>query len=389
MERLKVLFITSWYPTKEHPLLGVFVREHAKAVGLYDNVVVLNCVGRDPNLKNLWRMQQETDDSLTEGIPTYRVWYRPPTIPKIWYAAYLWGVFQAFRSIVAKGFCPDIIHAHVYEAAVPAVLIGKAYRIPVVVTEHSSGFPMRRLPRQDVRMARFAFSKADMVLPVSLSLQKAIENYGVKARFQIVPNTVDSSLFHPSFDSRPDNRPKRLLFVSLLDPSHNKGLPLLFDALARLKEHRADWCLDLVGDGPARQEYELLVADLGLVDKITFRGFKTKEEVAELMRQADIFVLASFFETFSVVAAEALVSGLPVLATRCGGPEEFITDDVGVFVPPGDAKALYEGMDFMLDHFPSSSRKHIHQYAKRLFSPRIVGARLHNVYKSLQFSHKN
>jgi glycosyltransferase involved in cell wall biosynthesis len=331
-------------------------------------------------------MQQETDESLTEGIPTYRVWHRPSTIPKIWYPIYLWGVFQAFRSIVAKGFRPDIIHAHVYEAAVPAVMIGKAYRIPIVVTEHSSAFPMRRLPRQDVRMARFAFSKADMVLPVSLSLQKAIENYGVKARFQIVPNAVDSSLFHPSFDSRPDNRPKRLLFVGLLDPSHNKGLPLLLDALARLKEHRADWCLDLVGDGPARQEYEFMAADLGLVDKITFRGLKTKKEVGELMRQADIFVLPSLFETFSVVAAEALATGLPVLATRCGGPEEFITDDVGVLVPPGDAKALCKGMDFMLDNLPLGSRKKIHQHAERLFSPKIVGEKLHETYHSLKFA---
>ncbi|MGD9035998.1 MAG: glycosyltransferase [Syntrophobacterales bacterium] len=386
VERLKILFITAWYPTKERPLVGVFVREHAKAVGLYDNVVVLNCAGRDPNLKNLWRMEQETDESLTHGIPTYRVWYRPSTIPKIWYATYLWGVFQAFRSIVAKGFRPDIIHAHVYEAAVPAVLIGKAYRIPVVVTEHSTGFPMRRLPRQDVRMARFAFSKADMVLPVSLSLQKAIENHGVKARFQIVPNAVDSSLFYPSLDSRLDNRPKRLLFVGLLDPSHKKGLPLLLSALASLKEHRADWCLDLVGDGPARQEYERMAADLGLVDKIIFRGFKTKEEVGELMRQADIFVLPSLFETFSVVAAEALVSGLPVLATRCGGPEEFITDDVGVLVPPGDAKVLGQGLDHMLDDLSRFSADRISHYATNRFSHNRVGVQLHNIYLNLKGS---
>ena len=384
MGRLKVLFITTWYPTREHPVLGVFVKEHAKAVGLYDNVVVLNCIGRDHNLKKLWRMQEETDERLTEGIPTYRVWYRPSIFPKIWYATYLWSILQAFRTIGAKGFRPDIIHAHVYEAAVPAVLIGKAYRIPIVVTEHSTGFPMRRLPRQDVSMARFAFSKADLVLPVSLSLQRAIENYGVKARFQVVPNTVDTSLFHPSLDSRPDNLPKRLLFVGLLEPSHKKGLPILLDALARLKEHRADWCLELVGDGPARQEYESMVEDMGLVDRVTFHGFKTKEEVADLMRCVDLFVLPSLSETFSVATAEALATGLPVLATRCGGPEEFITNDVGLLVPPADEAALRKGLDFMLDNLHIASRKKLHHYAKGLFSLTVVGAKLHNAYQSLK-----
>ena len=358
----------------------MFVREHAKAVGLYDNVVVLNCVGRDPNLKNLWRMQQEKDESLTEGIPTYRIWYRPSTIPKIWYATYLWGVFQAFRFIVVKGFRPDIIHAHIYEAAVPAVLIGKAYRLPVVVTEHSTGFPMGRLPRQDVRMARFAFSKADVVLPVSLSLQKAIENYGIKARFQIVPNAVDLSLFYPSFDSRPDNRPKRLLFVGLLDPSHKKGLPFLLKALARLKEHRGDWCLDLVGDGPARQEYESMVEDLGLVDKVIFHGLKTKEEVGEFMRKADIFVLPSLWENLPCVLIEAMACGLPIVSTLTGGIPEMIHEGIGILIPPGDARELSRTIDQVISSIDEFDRRAIAQQALQ-YSSESVGRLIHSIYE--------
>jgi len=61
VDRLQVLFITAWYPTKEHPVWGVFVREHAKAVRLYDDVAVLHGAGVDPNLQRLWRVEQETD----------------------------------------------------------------------------------------------------------------------------------------------------------------------------------------------------------------------------------------------------------------------------------------------------------------------------------------
>src|SRR5262245_22457630 len=138
MERLKVLFLTNWYPTVDEPVKAVWVREHAKAVQIYDDVLLLHCAGPDPTLKQLWRTEQDDDERLREGIPTYRVWYRPPALSRASYAIYLWGVYQAFRRIVHLGFRPDIIHVHVYDAGGPAVLIGKLHRIPVVVSEHFS-----------------------------------------------------------------------------------------------------------------------------------------------------------------------------------------------------------------------------------------------------------
>lgn len=80
--RLKVLFITSWYPTKENPVAGVFVREHAKAVRLYDDVVVPHSAGRKSHIRGLWQMEQETDQDLTEAIPTYRLGHRRSPIPR-------------------------------------------------------------------------------------------------------------------------------------------------------------------------------------------------------------------------------------------------------------------------------------------------------------------
>ena len=383
MDRLKVLFVTTWYPTKKEPAGGVFVREHAKAVELYDDINVIHCVGPDQNLGKLWRMQLEMDENLTKGIPTYRLCYRPFPIPKIWYLMHIWAVFQAFRRIVSRGFDPDIIHAHTYDAGVPAVLIGKVHGIPVVVTEHTTAFPRKLVGGLGVFTARFAFERAEIVMPVSKSLQKAIEAYGIKAHFQIIPNVVDTNLFSPSLVPLAKDDSKRLLFVGLLGPSHKKGIPQLLSALALLRECRDDWHLDVIGDGPLRLEYELMAEGLGLGDKVTIHGFKAKEEVAEFMRHADILVLPSLIETFSVVAAEALATGLPVLATRCGGPEEFITDDVGLLVAPGDAKALCEGLVFILDNFPFASRKQIHHYARGLFSPTVVGAKLHKAYHSL------
>jgi glycosyltransferase involved in cell wall biosynthesis len=301
-------------------------------------------------------------------------------VKKISYFVYVWSIFQAFRQIASEGTRPHVIHAHSYDAGLPAILIGKIYRIPAVVTEHSSEFPRKRLGRLGPYVARFAFEKAELVMTVSKSLQKAIEAYGIKARFRVVPNVVDINLFKPATSVRSRNGLKWLLCVGLFNPSHIKGMPYLLKALALLQEYRDDWHLDIVGDGPARTDYERLKAELKLGDRVIFHGAKTKQEVAEFVRQADLFVLPSLFETFSLATAEALAAGTPVLATRCGGPEEFITDDVGLLIPPASASALCKGLDYMLEHLETFSSERISSYAKKRFSPQTVGDKLHRIY---------
>src|SRR5262249_29578863 len=149
---------------------------------------------------------------------TYRVWYRPMSLPKTAYFLYLWSILQTFRQIRNEGFRPDILHVHIYDAGGPAVLIGKLNRIPVVVTEHFSSFPRRLLGPLDVFKAWLAFHWAKRVLPVSATLQNAIERYGIRASFQVIPNVVDTTLFTPPLHPRQDSNHKRILFVGQLAP---------------------------------------------------------------------------------------------------------------------------------------------------------------------------
>jgi glycosyltransferase involved in cell wall biosynthesis len=379
-ERLRVIFITEWYPTKESPVGCNYIREHAKAVSLYDDVVLLHMAGHDQRLRNWWEMKREKDESLSEGIETYRILYRRSSIPKISYFICIWSVIRAFKRIVERGFRPDIIHAHVYEAAVPAVIIGKLYRIPVVVSEHSSEFPRKRLSRLKIFKAKASFRFAEAVMPVSAFLMSSIKSHGISGRFLLVPNVVDTRLFYPARYKKSGDGVARLLAVSLLDETHNKGFPVLFKGLAELRLQREDWHLEVVGDGPARRGYEKMVQELGIVGKVSFCGMKTKGEVAEHMRNSDIFILPSLVETFSVVCAEAMVSGVPVLVTRCGGPEGFVDERMGVMVPTGDSQALCNGLNFMLDNLVHFSSEYISEQSAAMFAPHQVGRRLHKIY---------
>jgi len=379
--RLKILFITNWYPSGEEPLKAIWVREHAKSVLLHDDVTVLHCTGPEARLKERWRLESEGDEALLEGVPTCRMRHRKSSIPGVTYFIYLWSVSRAFRHIVRAGFRPDIIHVHVYDAGAPAVMIARFNRIPVVVAEHFSSFPRRSLGPLDLVKAWLAFRWADRVLPVSRALQSAIERYGLRGRFKVVPNVVDSNVFFPSPDVRSEPEAKRIVFVGQLAPV--KGMPYLLEAAARLRAKRADWQLDIVGEGKQRIEYQRLAEDLGLGDAVAFHGARSRRDVAQFMQRADLFVLPSLAETFSVPAAEAMACGTPVLSTRCGGPEEFIVEDVGVLVPSQDADALFRGLDQMLDNLHLYSRQRISRYARERFSPEVVGAQLHAVYESL------
>jgi len=379
---LKVLFITGWYPRGGASLEGVFVREHAKAVRLYDDVVVLHCLDLMPELEAAWRVEQETDMILTEGIPTYRVSYRRSPVPKTSYAVYLWSAWQGFRTILAAGFRPDVIHANIYTVGPPALLIGKLSGVPVVMTEHYSAFARKALNRVELRKARFAFHHARVVMPVSAFQQRALEDSGIRADFSIVPNVVNTQEFHPLSGVRPEPLSKKLLYVGSLEPV--KGTEYLMLALALLSKQRSDWSLDIIGTGPNMADYQAMAGQLGIGHKVVFHGSRPKSEVAEMMREADLFVLPSTVETFSVATAEALASGLPVLVTDCGGPAEFVKPDVGLIVPPRDPEALCAGLASMLDRLHRYSRHRIAEYAAGLFAPSVVGRRLHNIYESVR-----
>ena len=237
MKRPRVLVLTPWYPSSEHPAFGVFVREHARAVLPFADVVVLHWDGLVEGRGPLWRLEEVSDAELTLGIPTYRLRQRARMPRGIGYGLFLAGMLWAFRRIVRGGFRPDIVHAHVYSMGVPALLLGRLHRDAVVVTEHASAFGRGVLGRGDRAKARIAFSRADAVLPVSDSLRRILEETGFRGRFRVVPNVVDTTLFH--VNGGPGKAaPPRILFVGNLDESHRKGVPHLLEAAARMAAGR-------------------------------------------------------------------------------------------------------------------------------------------------------
>jgi glycosyltransferase involved in cell wall biosynthesis len=331
---VRVLVVPKWYPWPEHPVFGVFCREHAAALATRHDVAVLASLFTPSPDFGLYRLTDQREGALR----VMRVRYRRPRLRPFALVCQVLGMLAALRRLRSEGWRPDVVHAHVYSAALPALLIGRLYRVPVVVTEHYTGFGRGLITGSERRLARFAFEHADLTAPVSRDLEHTLRQVAPRARMTVVANVVDTEAFSPPAARPPAGEAPALLNVAAL--AEKKGHAHLLRALAMLPGAR----LTIVGDGELRGELERTAAELGVADRVRFAGEQPKEEVARLMREADLFVLPSLAENLPVVLIEAMASGLPSVATRVGGVAEMLDERTGVLVEPGDAEALAGGV---------------------------------------------
>jgi len=341
-EGLRILVVPKWYPWPDRPVFGLFCREHARALARRHEVVVLasDAIRRAP-----FRLYELTD-AVEDGLRTVRVRYRRPWLRPAAMACQLAGMLAARRRLRDDGFVPDIVHAHVYQAALPALVLGRLSGATVAVTEHYTGFQRGLVRGYDRLLARIAFTGADVTAPVSEDLARHLREIAPGARVRVLPNTVDTEVFavgaHPAHDGAP-----RLLTVGAL--AEKKGHAHLLDALADLRDRSGvEALLYIVGDGELRGALERHAQRLGVDGQVRFCGELPKQRVAELMREADLFVLPSLHETFGCVLIEALASGLPAVATRVGGVPEVLEPEAGTLVAPGDPAALADAINATL-----------------------------------------
>ncbi len=325
--RRRVLVVPKWYPWPDRPVFGAFCREHARALATRHDVVVLASLATERPGFAAFRLE----DSVEDGIRTLRIRYRRPFLRPAAMGFQLLGMLAARRRLRREGWRPDVVHAHVFEAAPPALILGRLDRAPVAITEHYTGFQRGLVTGYDRTLAKRSFERADLVAPVSEELAGHLRALAPRATFEVVPNVVDVEAFAPAGE-----RPARSRLLNVAALAEKKGHRHLLAALAELP----DATLEIVGDGELRAELERLARDVGVADRVAFLGERPKEEVAELMRAADLFVLPSLAENLPVVLIEAQASGLPAVASDVGGVSELVDEAAGALVPAADPAAL-------------------------------------------------
>lgn len=373
--RPRVLVVPSWYPSEDHPTAGVFVSQQVGALARVADVAVLHVdAGERDRAPRL---------TMEDGVPVVRAGIAATDL-RARYFGYRQAGSAALETLRAQWAPPDLVHV---QALFPAALIGRDIKrrhgIPYVVTEHSEEYlaqSRRRLVRTPGMLPlvlRPLARASSATIAVSRHLADRLVELRLARDPMVIPNVVPPC----TATAAPTRAPHVVAHVSVMGPA--KNLDLLLEAVARLRSRRTDFVLRLVGDGECRESLEGLTTHLGLSDIVEFVGRQTPDEVHRTLSEAAFTVVSSTHETFSVSAAESLMCGRPVVATRCGGPEEFITPEVGLLVESNSAEALAEGMSWMLDNLHRYHPAHLSEYAAARFAPDVVARRILEVYRSV------
>lgn len=386
--RLSVIVLSSWYPNPIVPLSGVFIEEQARLLSQKADVSVLFIHRISPKLflKFLFSSKSlvEQDGNLTvytQRVPSFeRISARLDTLI-VKHAAR--RLYNQYRKSHGK---PDVIHAHLsYPGGVCGCMLGQREGIPVAVTEHMS-YLERFLTGGFEKELRFAFAGADRYFAVSKSLAERLSSYGLK-RCDVLPNFLDENQFQNSVPERFDGF--TVLCVAAMDDNkHMDRLVLAFDELIN---HRGmnDVRLVLVGDGPERENLLALVREKHLESAVKFTGVVEHEKLGNILAGADVLAIVSDRETFGMTGIEAMSLGKPVIATRCGGPEDYITPENGLLIEPGDINALADAILHIKNNRSAYNADAIKAFVKENYGRDAVVNKTLEQYRDMIQEYKN
>ena len=184
---------------------------------------------------------------------------------------------------------------------------------------------------------------------LSPSLQDSMEEILGRGKGTAIPNFIDPAEFHPSSGLR--NDPARVVFIGRV--TERKGIYVLLETAARLREGGSRFALDIVGLSETEEEearVKSAVDTLGLADITTFHGVRAGKEKAAILSQAAMLVLPSWADIFPVVVLEAYASALPVVAAAVAAVPDMVQDGrQGFLCRPRDPESLSEAMRTLLD----------------------------------------
>ena len=359
MASTKTVFVLpSWYP----PDGGSFFKEQtevlaevANQVVLYPQSVSVKKLLRSP-IKEAAQLYRITHDNDT-NVPTLKLPYI--IAPKLFRVNILCQ-YICFRILFARATrlygTPDILHVHSsIWAGFSAYKISKKFGTPYIITEHRGRFVNNSYARKEKQLPKSfesyltkIFSNASFIAPVSNPMIPKIRSYiDQTVAIESKPNLVNTNIFEKT--KKQQVKASQFTFVTVSALVNLKGIDVLLKAFAEvLKETSDNLELMIIGDGPERTRLENLVEELQIRQSITFKGQQGRSDVARLLAQSHVFVLPTRYEAFGVVLVEALMAGMPVLATRnSGGPDSIVTPGINGYL--FDIDNITQLKDLMID----------------------------------------
>lgn len=373
---MKVFVISKGMPTEKYPLNGIFEFDQAKALAKVGNdvaMLVIDYRSRSYKRKYGWFSYEKDSVKIFEISLPLGVYRRALPILQHF-------LVRLYKKAVKSFGKPDIIHAQFYSIAAIASVLKKRFDVPLVVTEHSSKLNrnINEISKLDQKLAIKAYQYAEKVIAVSHALADNLRNnFNVDA--EVIHNIVDVSQFQYVKREHKDT----FTFASVGNLIPLKGFDLLIESFADAFRDDDSVFLKIVGAGPEMCKLQSLVNQYHMDGRVSVLNEIGRDKLIKIYLDSDAFVLASRSETFGVVLIEAMATGLPVIATDCGGPGDFINEKNGYLIPVNDKNALVESLKRMRDNAYGFNSLEISKICIKKFSPENIGNALTNLYQNI------
>lgn len=381
---MKVLIIPSWYPTIMNPYNGIFFKEQAEALsrkGLDVYLLLLEGISIRKYFNKKIDKIPKFDLEKKDNISLLR--YKYIEFPKIKI------IKNIQRKIIIKDLVkcyskyfpiPDVIHLHSFFNGDIALQFKKYSGIPYLVTEHSSKLFRNNLKKSEMNLATNVFKNADYLISVSVEFCKMLINL-TNIKFNYIPNMVNTDNFYIK------SLNKEYEFINVASLEDVKNQIMLIRAFKNIYINQKSKKMIIVGDGSLKNIIQKEINDLGLKDQVILFGKATKSQIHNLLNSSKYFVLSSKYETFGISIIEAMSCGLPVIATKSGGPETIIKNNkLGILVD-NNISSLINGMKKIVKIKYQS--KYIRKYVIMNFSEDVIIRRIIDLYENIIKKYNN
>jgi glycosyltransferase involved in cell wall biosynthesis len=370
----------SWYPNRENQLSGIFTKKHIAAIEHFIPTYTLFVLPTD-KIKPL-RIEKEKTEK--EEI----IYFGTTKISAINAVLFMYIYLSSILFILLKKGKPRFIHNHVvFPSGFVALITSKILNVKLLITEHWSGYLIEdnRFSKLNIliqRGIRYILASAHKIGLVSNFMKKRLidTHFVQNSKVIITPNIIETNDFIPE-ERKTENEINILTICNLKDSE--KNISGMIEAIYILnKTSLKPIKLIIIGDGPDEEMLKQKADSLHILrSKIFFLGRIENKLLTFQYRINDFYLLNSNFETLNISAIEALMHGLPVVASKCGGPEDYLTEKNSIQVNTKDTNDLVRGIKEMIKKKETLNRREIKSKIENLYNEKVVMESLKKLYE--------
>lgn len=393
---MTIFIIPSWYPNEKEKLSGIFIKEQHLEIAKNsknNNFIIakwdigynrLSLKKPHNSIINIMKFFK----SKIEDKKIYDNFYEFYTPNLYWSQKLPFGGYKRILSSIEKSLKRaqnvfgkiDLIHAHVsYPAGYIAYLLSKKYNIPYILTEHMGPFPFKVYIKNGkiIEEILYAFNNSQKNIAVSSFLCNSIKNWNLRCDC-VISNFIDENKFMYS-----NNKFEKFTFFTLCEITYEKGIDLLLLAIKNLKEEVKNNIQFIIGGGGKNLKKFIKFAEQLELKNIIWTGRLDRNEVPKYYQKSHAFIMLSRLETFGVVYIEAIASGIPVIASDCGGPKDIINYINGILVKNEDYLEASKAIEYLYYNYDKYNPIDIRSDFMNRFSKKKISEKYINLYKEV------